>query len=110
MASLFASSVASNGDDGARKLAYESMRAKWPAIADALFGTTSGGPTPISTPPFSIVLFTEGAWLKYCLRSDDYPLNCFGSVEAALDGLDGLEKSLQEGQFSWRPRKDRKRS
>lgn len=109
--SMFMGSLQSSaGDNSERSDAHNAMRQRWPSIADALFGTvgTEGGYP--STPPFTIVLFVEGPQLKFCLRSDDHPMNCFGCVRAALDGFDGLEKALAEGQFSWRPRKDRKRS
>jgi hypothetical protein len=57
-----------------------------------------------------MILFVEGSQLKYCLRSDESTMNLFGCVQAVVDGFDGLERSLAEGQFSWRPKKEKKRS
>jgi hypothetical protein len=100
----------SNGDDSARQEAYSQLRQHWPGIADALFGTKGEEGGWPSTPPFSIILFVEGHQLKFCLRSDEHSMSCFGCVRDIANGFDGLENALQEGQFSWRPKKERKRT
>lgn len=84
------------------------LKEKWPNIADALCGCHCESDPSLSTPPYTIMLFLEGPCLKFCITTQESRDVAFGVVQEALLGFDGLEKSLEAGQFSWRLKKGRK--
>jgi hypothetical protein len=84
------------------------MMPLWPNITDALFGSSPTEDSPGSTEPLSISLWAEGEVLKFSIGGWDAPEKAYGVVGQPLNGLDGLEESIANGQYSVRLNKKRK--
>lgn len=61
-------------------------------------------------PPASITLFAEGGRLKFCINPQGFGQVCFGTVQDANEGLEGVQRAIRDGHCEWKPRGGQKRS
>lgn len=84
------------------------IRKCWPNLADCLFGVPSADGGEPLMPSCSIVMFIEGDRLKYCLTPQGSTHVAFGTISAPMEGFNGLEASLERGDYAWRAKKGKR--
>lgn len=80
---------------------WQELQPQWPCVADVLCGVEPADGLEGSCPALSIILFVEGASLKFCLSRYKGTEKAFGTIGAPSKGLDGLEAALAAGDYEW---------
>lgn len=81
----------------------DQLRADYPNVVLAFEGRKATGDLA-EIPPCTIMLFLEGGSLKFCLSPKSGREVGFGTLNANVGILEGLEWCLDDGQIDWKPR------
>jgi len=79
-----------------------------PAVSALLAGIATEDGKTLLSPAYTLMLWAEGEWLKFCFTAGEYEPKCWGSFQGLSTGLYGVEKALQDDKCDWRkPKADR---
>ncbi len=76
-----------------------------PAVSALLAGVASTDGKSLDSPAYTLMLWAEGDWIKFCFTAGEYEPKCWGSFQGLARGLSGVEKALQEDKCDWRKAK-----
>jgi len=89
---------------GALEAVPDGFREEFPILADAMGGKAAVDGEAAFL-PHSLILWFDGARLKFCLSRKGLANVCFGTVEDASRGLQGVEKAILDEHFEWKARR-----
>lgn len=88
----------------------ETFADKFPEVSAAFSGSVQEGSDFWKVPPASITLFVEGGRLKFVINPSGFGQVCFGTVQDARTGLEGVDEAIRQGHCEWKHRSGQKRS
>ncbi len=83
---------------------------KFPEVSQAMSGSFNQETGFWKVPPASITLFAEGGRLKFVISPTGFSQVCFGTVQDARTGLEGVDEAIRQGHCEWKQRSGHKRS
>jgi hypothetical protein len=99
--------TARSGNGHAASL-HASFVEKFPTLSEILQGSPAEGEGTFPVPAASIVIFSEGGMVKFCITPRIGNRVAFGVWKDPEDGLDALERILERGDFEWKISKSRR--
>lgn len=76
--------------------------AELPAVSAMLAGVRTSDGKAWESPPHTLMIWTEGDWVKFCFTAGEDNPKCWGSFQGFATGFYGVEKALQEDRCDWR--------
>jgi hypothetical protein len=76
-----------------------------PLLSEALQGRWDEEDECIAGQPYTLSLWQEGSYIKFCLGAGDFYDKFFGSFQGLDAGMESIERCLREGKGDWRAAK-----
>lgn len=69
-----------------------------PELSEAMAGIPTSDGKGWECPPQSLTIWLEGPYAKFCLGSEGSDIKTFGTFPELSEGLQGVEKALNDGK------------
>lgn len=73
-----------------------------PAVSALLAGVAGKPGEALASPQYTLMLWLEGSYVKFCFTAGEYEPKCWGSFQGLARGLSGVEKAIQDEACDWR--------
>jgi hypothetical protein len=81
-----------------------------PSISALMGGVAKSDGKSWEHPPRSLTIWFEGDQAKFCFGAGDEHPKLYGTFSGLSDGLLGIERALEKGQYSWKKPTTRNRA
>ena len=73
-----------------------------PLLSQLLSGKAQEGGADWEIPPYKLLLWLEGDYLKWCITAGDDLPKLWGAISGLALGLDGIEQAIAQDKCDWR--------